>query len=422
MKTRVNARATIIALALASQALLSAESGIESGLSVYGTLTAEATAGLDKRDQGKSGFEHELRLVLEGAEDGLTFRAEGGYTKTYGLASKEASVFASGLLPSPNPAVLPPETDLHRELFVDQAWASGWAGDLEIKAGIVPIAWGSAYLYNPTARTAQADFPGDDMDRAKGKPGVALTLALPRGFAAEAYALASPRVDDPIPSIGEGSIRTIPVGARLSWRGTNLDASLSFIQERTLPAHATPSSPDAAIARYAGVDLTVPLGDATLYAEAALPIERALHKGEAAAGVAWALPGPLVTLRCEYIRLGGGSNPEGYDITRILSGETALLGRDYLFVGAEKEDTDSARWNIETGCLMNLSDRSFALACKAAWRPRPAFELTALLRAFTAVASERAGNAEFGRSFTPTPGVEWRPYRSAIGLSASWSF
>ncbi len=409
-------RTTLVALALAltSGGLAFSLDGDARGINLYGTVSAEALAGIGRDDIGSNGFENELRLVLEAEDGDLSFRAEGGYSLAYGLSSDAALAFGSGLVTAPDPLTLPPDSDLHRDFFVDQAWARAVLGDFEFKAGIVPVSWGSAYLYNPTARTSEPGFPGEDVDRVRGKPGVLLGYAFPAGFGAEAYALAQGRAQETVPDARELNAGNLPFGCRLFFRSDRVDASLSWIRER--------SGGIADAVSYAGLDATLVAGAFSLYVETAVPILSDARETEISAGFAWDAPSRGLTIRAEYVRLGGGSADGEYDPTRVLAGETVLLSRDYLYAGAEMEDGENARWVLETGAMINLNDRSVALSSKGTWKPRTTLELAVFVRYFTAALSDSGADVEFGRPIEPVPGISFAPYRSVAGLSAAWSF
>ncbi len=413
------ANATILTLALMSAGLAFAAGGESAGrdargISVYGTVSAEAIAGIGSRDLGTNGYESELRLVLEAEDGDLSFRAEGGFTFSYGISSNAALAFESGLVPTPAESDLPPDTDIHRDSFVDQAWARAVLGDLEVRVGIVPVSWGSAYLYNPTSRTAEAEFPGEDIDRVRGKPGAFISMALPAGFAVETYVLAQGRSPDGVPEARELTADRIPLGCRLVIRSDRFDAAASWIRERANGNEKAES--------YAGFDATLVAGAFTLYAESAIPVGEPARWLELSAGLAWDVSARGMTVRAEYVRLGKGSPDGAYDPARILSGETALLARDYLFAGAEIEDGENARWTVEAGTLINLNDGSMAMTARCAWKPRTTLEIAAFVRYFADALGGSDAGAEFGGGIDAGPGIEFNPYRSVAGLSAAWSF
>lgn len=411
---RYGSHAVLIAAFLATGALFA-----ENGLDVSATAESAAFAGIAD-NAGENGFTTELTLTLESAEDEpLSFRAEGGYILSYANESASAKAFDSGLAVKPDPAGLGSETDLHREFFLNQAYASASFKRALLRAGIIPVSWGSAYLWNPTSRTTRLTFPGENIDETTGKPGVdaSLSIPLPEGaplaLSLEAYALASARIASPIPDVEELDAPSIPFGVKLQARTDAIDASVSLLRELV----AEGMDPSLLF----GADVAVALGDLNCYAEATTEYARSpKDASELSAGFSWLIPRIEVTARSEYIRIGGGkTDRDGYDSMAFLAGRKMLLARDYLYAGLEKEDPEAARWKIEGGVLANLDDASVAALAKASVFPTQDFELALFLRAFAASSGD---DAEFGGKRSLGPGMSFTPYGSAAGLSAKWTF
>jgi hypothetical protein len=382
----------------------------ESGVPVVsGSLEAAGLCGL-ARDAGAGGFSSELRLVLElSPEDGMLFRAEGGYTLDYGLASELAIVYDAGAAAPADPADLPPGDDLHRGFFLDQAYAQATLGRVSMRAGIVPVGWGSAYLYNPTSRTAESEFPGENLDIVRGRAGFWTSLALPRSVSLEAYALADGRAHSTVPDIGELDADAVPWGVKAQVRTNAIDASVSCFRELRRAGE------DATL--WLGADIALITGDVTWYAEAAIPPEDS-ESLEGSVGLSYLPPIDGTTLRAEYIYLGAGAtDAQDYDDAALIDGDRVLLGRQYLFLGAEIEDVQAARWKLEAGCLMNLVDRSAVLLAEATWIPRLSLELSCFARWFTG-----SGEEELGGERPLGPSISLAPYRSAAGLSVKMRF
>ena len=117
--------------------------------------SAKIVASVPFAAPDEAGLEAETRLIFDSKpESGVGFRAEGGIRWTYGSSSEEAVAFAARLAAAPVPEDLPPGEDLHRVLFLDQAYAEAALGRADLSFGIVPLAWGTGYVFNPTARTA----------------------------------------------------------------------------------------------------------------------------------------------------------------------------------------------------------------------------------------------------------------------------
>lgn len=376
---------------------------------VSGSLEAAGLCGL-ARDAGSGGFASELRLVLEGSpEEGIHFRAEGGYTLDYGLASELAIVYDAGAAAPADPADLPPGDDLHREFFLDQAYAQATLDRVSIRAGIVPVGWGTAYLYNPTSRTAESEFPGENLDIVRGRAGFWASLALPRSVSLEAYALADGRARSTVPDIGELNADAVPWGVKAQIRTNAIDASVSCFRE------SRRADEDATL--WLGADIALITGDVTWYAEAAIPPEDR-DSLEGSVGLSYLPPIDGTTLRAEYVYIGSGATEtEDYDVAALIAGDRALLGRQYLFLGAELEDVAAARWKLEAGGLLNLVDRSAVLLAEATWIPRLSLELSFFARWFTG-----SGEKELGGERPLGPGIALAPYRSAAGLSVTVRF
>ncbi len=405
------------ALFCGAAALAAAEEASRGGW--FGSAELAATAPLE--DDGKAGMEAETRLVYESSpEIGIGFRAEGGIRWTYGAASAEALAFDASLAERPQPEDLPPGTDLHRTVFLDQAYAEAALGPADLSFGVVPVAWGTGYAFNPTARTAPPSLPEDAAETAPGALGAALRVDLPAGFSAEGYALAEPRLRSAVPSGGELAGDRFPFGAKAQFRSELIDFSLSILRE--LP------SADSEARLWTGADAAGFLGPLSWYAEAVLglPDKRgseagdwdALREAEACAGLSWTVPGLETVFRVEAAWFGSGSDDaEAYDAAALVAGERAVLARRYLFVMLEKEDPDAAKWTLSGGALANLDDRSAAVLAEGKYRPSLSLELAVFVRAFLS-----DGDGEFGGTRSLGSGLEFVPYRSAAGVSARIDF
>lgn len=376
------------------------------GLSLYGSVSTEILAGVSEPDRGRGGFESEVRIVAETeADSSVVFRGEAGILLSYGLSSEPAIAFDSNAVTPPTQ--LPPGDDLHREFFIDQAWAETNLDHFSLQAGIIPVAWGSAYMYNPLSRITPPSIPGDTVDRAIGRPGMTLFLPLPAGFSAEGYILAAPRLTDPVPYIGELDSDSFPYGIKFQFQGTRIDAGLYALRESMTEGKAV---------YWYGADSTVIIGEATLYAEFAATPSLSM---EVSAGGSYTIPVIEVIIRTEYIYLGTGETRESYDGASFLEGSTKMLGRQYLFLQLEKEDPRQAAWKVAAGTIVNIEDGSAALLAEALWRPVTDFSLGLFTRIFTA---RQSSTKEFGGHIPIAPGIAVYPYHNVVGLSAEWFF
>mgnify|MGYP000849189515 FL=1 len=376
------------------------------GLSLYGSVTTEAIAGLGEANRGQGGFESDIRIIAETTgNSAITFRAEAGALLSYGLSSEAAIIFDSAAVQPPSQ--LPPGDDLHREVYVDQAWAETTLELFTVKAGILPVSWGSAYIHNPVARTAPPALPGEDLDRAIGRPGIILFVPLPAGFSTEGYALAAPRLDDAVPHIAELDFSTIPFGTKLQFQSPFADLAIYAIREVMQEGMSEV---------WIGADGTTVFADITVYAEFATTLS---YSTELSVGFSCIIPGIDLGLRGEYIHLSSGAEHGSCSGISFIDGSERMLGQQYVFLQLEKEDPRAAAWKLSAGTLVNLLDRSAAILGEAEWRPLTDFCLGGFTRIFTA---DESSSREFGGSLPIAPGMALRPYRSVAGIRATWYF
>lgn len=376
------------------------------GLSLFGSVSAEALTGLTGEDRGKNGFESELRIISETeSSPNAFFRAEAGVFFTYGLASETAIALEANAFQQPQS--LPPGDDLHREFFIDQAYAGTNQKYFSLYAGIIPVGWGSAYVYNPVSRTAPPQIPGEDFDRIIGRSGIKVFIPMPAGFSAEGYVAAEPRITNAVVDIAEVDSDTFPFGLKIQCRGTCADFALYALRELMTPGEEK---------YWYGADTTVIVRDATLYAEAATT---STLSPEISVGFSYTVPFLDAVLRSEYIYLDSGEDADSYNAAAFLDGSRTMLGRQYVFFQVEKEDPRAAAWKISAGTLFNVEDRSAAVLAEILWLPNPDFSVGVFARLFTASSSS---TKEFGGTLRPAPGIALRPYRDVAGLSAEWHF
>lgn len=376
------------------------------GLSLYGSVSTEAFTGLTEPDRGQGGFESDIRIVAKtDPSSPVSFRAEAGALLSYGLSSEPAIVFDSNAVAPP--AQLPPGDDLHREIYIDQAWAETTLDRFGLKAGIIPVSWGSAYIHNPVSRTTPPQIPGEDLDRAIGRPGIILFVPLPAGFSAEGYVLAASRLDNAVPHIAELDFSTIPFGARLQFQSSFADMAIYALREVLQERESE---------FWVGADGTSVFGDVTVYAELATTLSFSM---EISTGFSYTVPGIDLGVRGEYIYISTGEERDSYDTLSFLEGSRRMLGQQYVFFRLEKEDPRAAAWKISTGTMINVLDRSAVILVEAEWLPIPDFSVGGFSRVFTA---NESSSREFGGALPLAPGMALRPYRSVAGFRVQWHF
>lgn len=398
------------AAALLASIALGPAAAEDLGPSLSGSTELRVAARLD---DGRAGLASVSRLVLEARPaERASFRAEGSLELDYGSLSAFAVAREAGLA---SVSDLPPGVDPRREFSLDQAYSTILWGPMDIRAGLVPIAWGSAYAFNPSARVAAPRSPWDAEETEEGSPSADLSLSLAGGLSLEAYLAFGDRSGSLWPSVEEGEWGRLPWGAKLQYRGAGFDLSAGAICEVVSCSGADPAR------LWACADAVGSAGDLDLYVEAALRLDDSSFPDpegglEAAAGLAWALPAIDATLRLEYAHLGtGGGTRSEYDWAALLEGRAATLGRDYALAAIEREEAD--RWSVNLGVLSNLRDGSLAAAAEVGVRPTPVVELSA----FCVLYAGDEGD-EFDGRFSPGPGLELDLARPGAGLAFRMDF
>ncbi|TFG84927.1 MAG: hypothetical protein E4H20_01805 [Spirochaetales bacterium] len=366
-----------------------------------------------------TGFSSKTSLGMEYTPDtGPGFRAEGSVSWGYGIASPEAMAFDAGLAEIPAVDTLPPGFDLHRKTALDQAYAKFSYSVLDAKIGLIPVSWGSGYVFNPVARTTRPIFPGSEDETMEGRLGAIASIAFPHAISLEAYALAEPRLRSPVPSIGEIDPGKEPFGARLLTRSDSIDLSLSILRSLM--------SADTEPEWRAGMDASGFLGAFTLYTEIAVRLPSKYDSGnsrfdlatdvDACAGFSYLISFIETTLRAEAAWLGDGSEDvAAYDRLGIIAGNRTTLGKAYLFGMTEKAVDD--RWKAGIGVLLNIFDASAAWIAEASWSPMSSLELM-----ITATYFSGSGSSEFGGTMMTGLDTVWDPFIPAISLSTKASF
>lgn len=377
------------------------------GPEISGSLETSAAA---RTEDGALGLSALSRIALDARPaERASFRAELSLEFDYGALSDFAAIREAGLASTSD---LAPGMDPRRLFAVDQAYASVLAGPVDLRAGIVPIAWGTAYVFNPTARLAAPRAPGEEIEVEPGTPSLEATLALPLGLSLSGYAAFKDRTGSLWPSIEEGKTDMLPWGAKLQYRGDYFDVSVSFLREM-------PSYDSAESLLWAGADAAGSWGPVDLYAEVAFRTDGDaawVDRVEAATGLAWTVPRIACTVRAEYAYLGTGAwAKEDYDWASLAAGTRATLGRDYLFLMLEREDP--GRWALKGGGLVNLDDTSWALAGEASWMPVSVVEVSVFCELYFG-----EDGSEYDGRFEAAPGLVFDATRPMAGVKIRIDF
>lgn len=372
----------------------------------------EEVTGAWRVDDGLAGLLSTTRLALRARpSDRLSFYAEASLGFAFGALSETAALIEAGLIAS---EALPPGDDPRRDFSLDQAYAAVLLGPVDLRAGIVPVAWGSAYVFNPTARLGAPASPMDESEVEEGYPAIELTLSLPRGCSLTGYAAFRDRDGELWPDEREGEIGALPAGLKLQYRGEGFDLAAMVLRE-------TLSFGDSGgTTIWAGLDLSGSLGGIDLYLESAYRVtggagEDRAEGLELSAGLVFPLGFGGLVLRAEYAYLGTGEGePDEYDWAGILAGTRAVLGRNYFFALLERQSLD---WAIRGGLLANGDDGSAAFAGEFAWTALTNLELGLFCRFFVG-----EDGSEFDGRFQPGPGFDLDLARPLLGATLVLSF
>lgn len=327
-------------------------------------LGEEANVGLQTILRLRSRFE---------PSDGLSVVVEGEYRDRRGAANpltRQALIGAPGLTEAEQQQFV--GTDFTREFVFDYAYGSASFGPLDLRVGRQPLAWGSAYAFNPTEvmnPSSLAELTGIEPP---GITAVAPSLSLGTGLGLEGYIAFEDRSRQTVALSGLSRPAELPFGIRARAYVGRWDLAAGFARSVEGDQSGTLAVRDYAVSEVAGS-----VGPVTVYGESAVEIapdeEWELERSvDAAAGFQYELPFE-VGLQAEYHRRGSGAgSKDDYDPTDRISGR--LAARDYL-VGILDYRLLNDDLHIVFAGLSNLNDQSIALIPEATYTVRPDFEL-----------------------------------------------
>mgnify|MGYP005850833887 CR=1 FL=1 len=404
--TKSTARAALAAILLAGAGAGAAQEAAGPGpgpepFAVYGYTRILAGAyGFAAPEGSLSGAALRVRLKADWEpSERLSFRLEADYGARYGGANEYARLEHYGIPtylgsvlealggPSSESGDLYPYEDFHSSLTVDHAYGRANFGPLDLAFGTMPIAWGTAYVFNPTARAVPAGGLEPASEETPGIAALAPSLALGPGISIQAYLAFQDRSLRSASTLEEGRPENLPFGIKIQAVVGSFDLSFSFLRE---VIRAETLSGTAAFERraWAGMDFSGALGPFGVYGEAALGLPSSVLAGtgpgtidpvrdlEASVGFYGTVPGIEVEVRGEYHYRGSGpSRPEDYDPAILLSGESSVLGRHYVFLHGSRTLADW--WTLSFAGLANAADGSWILLPRLSWEAGANLEIEA---------------------------------------------
>ncbi len=345
--------------------------------SVYGYLVDYLAVSLpgegEESDVGnilylrlKGDFRPENKLSFH-AE--LTYRADLGNQNPYALLSKYG-------LPGLDQSEFPFE-DFNQTVSIDHAYGSLNLGRADIQFGKIPLAWGTGYVFNPTARVAHSSFLDNVTEETPGTFALVPSFALSERLALSGYLAFQDKSHGTTAEPEDGDWDRLPWGLKAQAVAGAFDLSVSFLKEVTPEREAW----------YAGADFAGAAGNFGVYGEAALNIPYEAGKFsfygtswdkllEACLGFDYTIPGIDLETRFEYYHYGpGATDPDDYDVSEVLSGTKSVQGEEYLFLMLSRVFIDYLK--LSTSALINLNDGSFALLPEASYDLLDNFQISA---------------------------------------------
>ena len=338
------------------------------------------TAGADLRVRLKADWNPSASLAFHlEAVYGAAYGGSNGYARLghYGIPTYLGSVLAALGGPASEAGDLYPYQDFHGALTVDHAYGRANFGRLDLAFGKMPLAWGTAYVFNPTSRAGPAEGLDPASEETPGVLALAPSLALGGNCSIQAYLAFQERSLRTASTLEEGSPENLPFGLKVQAVIGTFDLSVSFLRE-VLWAETLAGTAAFQRRAWLGLDFAGALGPFGVYGEAALGLPASVLSGtgpsdldlardlEASGGFDWNVPGIRVEVRGEYHYRGSGpARPEGYDPAVLLSGASAVLGRHYVFLYASRSFSDY--WTASLAGLANTGDGSWVLLPGLSW-------------------------------------------------------
>jgi len=268
------------------------------------------------------------------------------------------------------------DPSIYGSVQIDHLWGSANLGRFDVQFGKLPIAWGTAYFFNPTARVAVAPFLDTIAEETPGTMGVVPSVSFLDGLLSiQGYVAFEDRSHFPIALQQERGWEYLPFGIKLQGIVGSFDLSASWIKEVAV------TQMDGYRRRhYAGLDIVGAVWNFGVYAEAAIELwdeasgrfsfedDTLLDLIELSVGFDYFIPFVEIDTRFEYYHYGpGAAQPDDYDVRKLILGDQMVLGQDYALVYLERSFLDY--FKITAAGIVNINDSSFIAVPEISGQP-----------------------------------------------------
>jgi len=366
------------------------------GPSLFGYVEVRGNTVYDEGSQQfRTGFSSRFRLKGEWQpSDCITARMEILYHDKYGTINpltvyNQLGINPQTLLQSDNP-----QDSFVEGLDLDHAWAVVNLGNFDLSFGKLPLAWGNAWLYNPTDRLSATPALEDREAETTGTIAVIPVWYPGDCWAIEGTLVFAQRGTGEAALIGSADPGNLPLGLRVKGYAAGFDFSFSAVREvwytgaagGYLPADPTTPAESWEHGYFIGLDTVGSIGPLGMYLEATLAIPQSGNSidfqsdweiadaVDLSTGLEY-MNGPY-TAKTEFIYSSAGTNsPETYDPGLLLGGRSFLLARQYLLIYGSRTIGDFFE-TIATA-LINLNDGSSIVSAELMYPFRDNFEASA---------------------------------------------
>jgi len=209
-------------------------SSYEEAFSIYGYMIDYFQASLNYTDRKltRPTYGNALLLRLKGnwrPENNLRFHMEFSYISNVGNQNPYLMYEKLGIAGF-NQSDFPVE-DFNQRMFFDHVWGMVNIGNFDMQFGKFPVAWGTGYVFNPTARVAFPPFLDMVTEDTPGTMAILPSYALSDHFSLETYLAFQDKTRKTTAYQEDSDANNLPYGIKLNTIAGSFDMSLSWIKE-----------------------------------------------------------------------------------------------------------------------------------------------------------------------------------------------